>query len=41
MEKNLEKAKESLPNINRITDDNDSGIFGTQIRAKTTETLEK
>lgn len=39
MEKEIKRGKENLPNVNKISDENDSGIYGTQIRAKTTENL--
>lgn len=40
VERQVDKARESLPSVSKISDENDSGIYGTQMRAKTTETLE-
>ncbi len=39
MEKEVKKGKENLPNVNKISDENDKGIYGTQIRVKTTQNL--
>jgi hypothetical protein len=36
LENYLHKAQETIPSIDRIRDENDSGVFGTQVRARTT-----